>query len=67
MCDATTSDWPEDAPVPLDHPEIPPLILEAVLQYWQPGYVLHRMVTKQGLEWWLLDTEGGLIEAFWLN
>jgi len=67
MCDATTTDWPEETPIPLDHPAIPELIREAVLQYWQPGYALHRMVTKQGLEWWLLDPEGGLIEAFWLD
>jgi len=27
--------------------------------------LLHRVITDQGIEWWLLDGRGELIEAFW--
>lgn len=67
MCDVTTSDWLEETPMPLDHPDIPKLILEAVQQYWQPGFALYRIPTKQGLEWWLFDGDGELLEAFWID
>lgn len=34
--------WPEDVPVPLSHPEIPPAILQAVMGVYEPCDALHR-------------------------
>jgi hypothetical protein len=59
--------WREDEPIPLDHPLVPPPIALAVRQIFQPGDALHRVPTNKGLEWWLLDSNGELIEAFWLE
>lgn len=60
-------EWPEDSPIPLDHPLVPEPIRQAMLGLWQPGDSLHRVETDTVLEWWLLDAEGELIEAFWLE
>ncbi|MBI5462088.1 MAG: hypothetical protein HY941_07895 [Gammaproteobacteria bacterium] len=60
-------EWPEDMPIPLDHPLVPEPIRRAVLDLWKPGDNLHRVETDTVLEWWLLDAEGTLIEAFWLE
>ncbi len=60
-------EWPEDMTVPLDHPDLPEGIRQAVLAIWHPGDLLHQTSTDQGIEWWLLDESGELIEAFWLE
>ncbi|WP_286293360.1 hypothetical protein [Methylomarinovum tepidoasis] len=59
--------WPEEKPVPLDHPELPGPVREAVQALWQPGDSLHRVPCRRVVEWWLLDVDGNLVEAFWLE
>lgn len=61
---------PDDAspnPLPIDHPSIPEPIRVAAKPYWTEGDSLIEVPTDQGIEWWLLDREGELIEAFWLE
>lgn len=60
-----------DRPVALDDPEIPPSIRAMVQAAAEPGSTLWRCVRKGGasgplvLEWWLLDAEGELVDAYW--
>ena len=63
----TLKEWPEDTPVPLEHLELPEDIQQAVLTIWQSGDRLHRVITDEGIEWWLLNESGELIESFWLE
>ncbi|HIJ23745.1 MAG: hypothetical protein HON68_11020 [Gammaproteobacteria bacterium] len=58
--------WPEEQPIPLDHPLVPEEIRVAVMEYLSLGDQLHRVPTDSGVEWWLLDDEGELIDAFWV-
>ncbi len=44
-------EWLEDSPVPLQHPELPEGIRQAVLEIWQPGDLLYQILTDQGVEW----------------
>lgn len=60
-------EWDEDVPIPLGHALVPEAIRVGVLALWQPGDSLHRVPTRDTIEWWLLDAEGQLIEAFWLE
>lgn len=71
----------EDRRVDLHSPEVPPSICAKVLAMAQPGDQLWRcprLSAPRGalgllgvgrrdvvIEWWLLDTHGELIEAFW--
>lgn len=56
-----------DVPIALDDPRLPAEILAAVRRKTsQPGPLL-RVPTKSGIEWWLLDTDGELLEAFWFE
>jgi hypothetical protein len=59
--------WPEEVPIPWDHPLVPGPISLAVCELGQPGDLLHRVPTKNGVEWWLFDAQGELIEALWLD
>lgn len=67
-----------DHPVDVHAPEVPTSVRQAVQARMQVGDQLWRcprMSGKQGLlglgasypviEWWLLDAEGELIDAFW--
>lgn len=58
--------WPEDQPIPLNHSLVPDEIRNAVLELLSEGDELHRVPTDDRIEWWLLDDEGELTEAFWL-
>lgn len=60
-------DWPEEVPIPVDHTLVPEAIRQAVWEIRQLGDNLHRVVTDDGVEWWLLDAEGELIEVFWIE
>ena len=68
----------EDRPVDVHSPEVPAGIRARVLQMMQPGdqlWACPRRGPPRGLlglgprgaviEWWLLDAQGELIEAFW--
>lgn len=71
----------EDRLVDVHSPEVPPGIRAGVLRLMQPGDQLWRcprLGAPRGLlgvlgvgprdaviEWWLMDAQGGLIEAFW--
>lgn len=71
----------EDRPVDLHSPEVPPSIRAKAQALAQPGDQLWRcprLSAPRGLlgvfgvgprdaviEWWLLDAQGGLVEAFW--
>ncbi|HQY39395.1 MAG TPA: hypothetical protein PLE21_07835 [Giesbergeria sp.] len=71
----------EDRLVDLHSPEVPPAVRAGVLALMQPGDQLWRCPRRsapRGLlgvlgvgprtvvtEWWLLDAQGELIEAFW--
>jgi len=59
--------WPEETPGALEHLELPEDIQQAVLAIWQSGDRLHRVITDEGIEWWLLNESGELIETFWLE
>jgi hypothetical protein len=51
----------------VDDPRIPSPIRASVRRDWQPGCHLFFADTKKSGEWWLLDEEGELIEAYWLE
>jgi len=51
----------------LDDPRIPLSIRQQLASIAGPGDALYFAETAQGGEWWLLDDEGELIEAFWLS
>jgi hypothetical protein len=71
----------EDRPVDVHGPEVPPAIRAAALRLMQPGDQLWRCPRLSApcgllgvfgigprsvvIEWWLLDAQGNLIEAFW--
>lgn len=71
----------EDRPVNPHSPEVPPTIRAKVLAMAQPGDQLWRCPRRSAprglfsvlgvgprdavIEWWLLDAQGELIEAFW--
>lgn len=59
--------WQEDEPIPLDHPHVPKPIAVAARQLMQSSDALHRVRTENGVEWWLLDSSGNLIEALWFD
>lgn len=48
-------------------PEVPQAILNAVLRIAEPGDELFRVVCDSGVEWWLIDAVGELVEGFWLE
>lgn len=76
-----TDEDPEDRQVALDDPCVPETVRRAVLARMQPGDTLWRCPrasAPQGplgllgmgrrttvIEWWLIDAQGDLIEAFW--
>ena len=71
----------EDRPVNPHSPEVPPAVRAKVLAMAQPGDQLLRCPRRSAprglfsvlgvgprdavIEWWLLDAQGELIEAFW--
>jgi hypothetical protein len=67
MSIGSQASWPEEVPIPWDHPLVPGPISLAVRELGQPGDLLHRVPTKSGVEWWLFDFQGELIEALWLD
>lgn len=50
-----------------DDPRIPLPIRQEVEKMARAGDELYFADTDEGGEWWLLDDEGELIEAFWLS
>jgi len=50
-----------------DDPRIPEPIRQSVGQVAQMGDMLFFAATPEGGEWWLLDADGELVEAFWLK
>lgn len=59
--------WDEDTPIPPDHPLVPEPVREAAAPYIEAGCVMHRVQTCTGIEWWLFDQGGDLVEAIWLK
>lgn len=71
----------EDRPVDVHASEVPASVRQAVLAIAQPGDQLWRCPRRSAprgalgilglgprsvvIEWWLLDAQGALIEAFW--
>mgnify|MGYP006909084227 CR=1 FL=1 len=67
MSDPIDEPWPEEVPIPLDHPLVPEPIFVAISEMYELGDTLHRVPTATGVEWWLFNAEGELIEGFWLE
>lgn len=59
--------WIDEIPIPPDHPLVPDPIRGAVEPWCAAGCHLHRTQTRTGIEWWLLDSDGELVNAFWLE
>ncbi len=59
--------WPENIPIPPQHPLVPAAIRDTVARIAQADDTLHRVQTDRGIEWWLLDADGELVEAFYLD
>jgi hypothetical protein len=67
----------EDRRVDPDDPQLPANVHAAVMRRWQPGDSLWRYPRlgrrkswfsterKIVIEWWLLDANGEVIDAFW--
>lgn len=51
----------------LDDVRIPVPIRTKVQEMATPGCTLYFADTDEGGEWWLLDADGELVEAFWLE
>ena len=56
--------WPDEHPIPLTHPLVPEDIRRAVEAFSAPFAHLHRVQTDDGIEWWLMDDDGNLLESF---
>ena len=60
-------------PVPENGSMIPPGILDAAFEAMQEAGILdeecllRKVETEAGVEWWLMDDQGELIEVFWLG
>ncbi|MDT8407843.1 MAG: hypothetical protein RQ715_11400 [Methylococcales bacterium] len=67
IAELNVADWPEQRPIPLQHLGVPDAIRQAVAQFAAVAFHLHRIITDQGVEGWLLDDDGQLLEAFWLE
>ncbi len=59
--------WEDEIPIPPCHPLVPDEIREASEPYCAAGCTLHRTQTRTGIEWWLIDPHGELVNAFWLE
>lgn len=59
--------WPEEQPIPGSHPLVPEAIRHAVDAFGAPDAWLHRIQTDDGIEWWLMHEEHGLLESFSLT
>jgi hypothetical protein len=57
--------WDEEEPVPIDHPDLPDDIRELFAPWYLQGACLHRALTNTGVEWWILDADGELVDAYW--
>ncbi len=54
--------------IKIEHDDLIPVQIQlAVNEIKNDGDQLSRVETDDGIEWWLLDREGELIEAFWLE
>ncbi|MGN6788156.1 MAG: hypothetical protein ACTHJP_01320 [Rhodanobacteraceae bacterium] len=47
--------WDDETPIPPDHPLVPKPIRENATCWLDNGCALHRVQTRDGIEWWLLD------------
>ena len=48
-------------------PSVPPSIKKIVQELQEPGDELYKVETDIGIEWWLIDSDGELIESLWLE
>lgn len=58
--------WPDERPISLMHPLVPEQIRLAIVGSDASTANLHRVQTAAGIEWWLLDDDGNLLDSFWL-
>lgn len=58
-------DWDEEEPVPIDHPDLPADVHALFAPWHEQGASLHRARTATGIEWWILDADGKLVDAYW--
>lgn len=60
-------------PIPVNDSPIPAGILDAAFEFMRESGIidveclLHEVETDTGAEWWLIDDQAELIEAFWLE
>ncbi len=54
-------------PVSLLDPSLPSCIREALIEVMANDDVIFRVETDKGIEWWLMDKDGELIESFWVS
>ena len=54
-------------PISVNDSMIPPSIRDALFEIMEEEYLLYKVETDAGVEWWLMDGYGELIEAFWVE
>ncbi len=59
--------WDEETPTPPDHPLAPERIRIDAAPWLEEGCLLHRVQTRDGIEWWLMDQDGKLAEVLLLE
>ncbi|MGR8933902.1 MAG: hypothetical protein ACU837_05865 [Gammaproteobacteria bacterium] len=57
----------EEKEIFIGDPDLPPEIRSAILEMAPDDYRIFQVPTDQGVEWWLWDEDGELIEGFWLE
>lgn len=56
--------WNDEIPIPPDHSLVPATIRGAAAPWLAKGCMLHRaQQTDDGVEWWLIDLDGELVEV----
>jgi hypothetical protein len=56
-----------DTPIALHDPRLPVQVLALAQSFGSQATCVHRMQTAKGIEWWVLNHEGDLLEALWFE
>lgn len=57
----------DDEFMELDNLEIPESIRIEAASHYETAHCFYKVFTDAGVEWWLFDDSGELLEGFWLE
>ena len=56
-----------DTPIALHDARLPAQVLALAQSFGTQAACVHRVQTDRGIEWWLMDHDGDLLEALWFE